>query len=36
LTDTTGALVAGVAQGSSAEKAGIKTGDIITSLNGTP
>ena len=30
LTDTTGALVAGVAQGSSAEKAGIKTGDIIT------
>ena len=36
LTDTTGALVAGVAPGSSAEKAGIKTGDIITSLNGTP
>jgi Do/DeqQ family serine protease len=34
LTETTGALVAGVAQGSSAERAGIKTGDIITSLNG--
>jgi serine protease Do/serine protease DegQ len=36
LVDSTGALVAGVAPGSSAEKAGIKTGDIITSLNGTP
>jgi Do/DeqQ family serine protease len=34
LTETTGALVAGVAQGSSAEHAGIKTGDIIISLNG--
>jgi Do/DeqQ family serine protease len=34
LTETTGALVAGVAQGSSAERAGIKTGDIIVSLNG--
>jgi len=34
LSETTGALVAGVAQGSSAERAGIKTGDIITSLNG--
>jgi Do/DeqQ family serine protease len=34
LTETTGALVAGVAQGSSAERAGVKTGDIITSLNG--
>jgi len=34
LTETTGALVAGVAQGSAAERAGIKTGDIITSLNG--
>jgi Do/DeqQ family serine protease len=34
LTETTGALVAGVAQGSAAEHAGIKTGDIITSLNG--
>jgi Do/DeqQ family serine protease len=36
LSETTGALVAGVAQGSSAERAGIKTGDIITSLNGAP
>jgi Do/DeqQ family serine protease len=35
LAETTGALVAGVAQGSAAERAGIKTGDIITSLNGT-
>jgi Do/DeqQ family serine protease len=34
LTETSGALVAGVAQGSAAERAGIKTGDIITSLNG--
>jgi Do/DeqQ family serine protease len=34
LADTTGALVAGVAQGSAAERAGVKTGDIITSLNG--
>ncbi|MDP9088364.1 MAG: Do family serine endopeptidase [Pseudomonadota bacterium] len=34
LTDTNGALVAGVAQGSSAERAGIKTGDIIIALNG--
>jgi Do/DeqQ family serine protease len=34
LTETTGALVAGVAQGSAAERAGIKTGDIIISLNG--
>jgi Do/DeqQ family serine protease len=34
LSETTGALVAGVAQGSAAERAGIKTGDIITSLNG--
>ncbi len=36
LTDSNGALVAGVAQGSSAERAGVKTGDIITSINGTP
>jgi Do/DeqQ family serine protease len=35
LTDSSGALVAGVAQGSSAERAGVKTGDIITSINGT-
>ena len=34
LAETSGALVAGVAQGSSAERAGIKTGDIIISLNG--
>jgi len=34
LAESTGALVAGVAPGSSAEKAGIKTGDIITSING--
>src|SRR5712672_266994 len=34
LTETTGALVAGVAQGSSAERAGVKTGDIITPTNG--
>src|SRR5277367_4003945 len=32
LTETTGALVAGVAQGSAADRAGIKTGDIIVSL----
>jgi Do/DeqQ family serine protease len=36
LTETTGALVSGVAQGSAAERAGIKTGDIILSLNGAP
>jgi Do/DeqQ family serine protease len=34
LSEITGALVAGVVQGSAAEHAGIKTGDIITSLNG--
>jgi Do/DeqQ family serine protease len=34
LTESTGALVAGVAPASSAERAGIKTGDIITSING--
>ncbi|HEX4152614.1 MAG TPA: Do family serine endopeptidase [Steroidobacteraceae bacterium] len=36
LVDASGALVAGVSQGSSAERAGIKTGDIIVSVNGTP
>src|SRR5271165_7363421 len=36
LPDASGALVAGVAQGSAAERAGIKTGDIITSINGAP
>jgi Do/DeqQ family serine protease len=35
LTESAGALVQSVAQGSSAEHAGIKTGDIIVSLNGT-
>jgi len=34
--DASGALVAGVAQGSSAEHAGVKTGDIIVSINGAP
>jgi Do/DeqQ family serine protease len=36
LTESSGALVAGVAQGSAAEHAGVKTGDIITSINGMP
>ena len=36
LHDISGALVAGVVQGSAAEQAGIKTGDIITSINDTP
>jgi Do/DeqQ family serine protease len=35
LTESSGALVAGVAQGSAADHAGVKTGDIITSINGT-
>jgi S1-C subfamily serine protease len=35
LTESSGALVAGVAQGSAADRAGVKTGDIITSINGT-
>ncbi len=34
LTESSGALVAGVAPGSAAEHAGVKTGDIITSING--
>jgi Do/DeqQ family serine protease len=34
ISESSGALVAGVAQGSAAEHAGIKTGDIITSING--
>jgi serine protease Do/serine protease DegQ len=34
LSETSGVLVGGVAQGSAAERAGIKTGDIITTLNG--
>jgi len=36
LAEATGALVAGVNQASSAEKAGVKTGDIITAINGNP
>jgi serine protease Do/serine protease DegQ len=36
LAEANGALVAGIVPGSSAERAGIKSGDIITSLNGTP
>src|SRR3984885_8684205 len=36
LSDASGALVAGVSQGSAAEHAGVKTGDIIVSINGTP
>jgi serine protease Do/serine protease DegQ len=34
LADASGALVAGVAQGSAADRAGVKTGDIIVSING--
>jgi Do/DeqQ family serine protease len=34
LTEASGALVAGVTQGSAAERAGVKTGDIIVSING--
>jgi Do/DeqQ family serine protease len=34
LSESSGALVASVAAGSAAERAGIKTGDIITSING--
>ena len=34
LIESSGALVAGVSQGSAAERAGVKTGDIITSING--
>jgi serine protease Do/serine protease DegQ len=34
LTEASGALVTGIAPGSAAERAGIKTGDIITTLNG--
>jgi Do/DeqQ family serine protease len=34
MTESSGALVAGVAQGSAAEHAGVKTGDVITSING--
>ena len=34
LTESSGALVAGVVQGSAAARAGVKTGDLITSING--
>jgi serine protease Do/serine protease DegQ len=34
VSESSGALVASVAQGSAAEHAGVKTGDIITSING--
>jgi serine protease Do/serine protease DegQ len=34
LAESSGALVAGVVQGSSADRAGVKTGDIITTING--
>jgi Do/DeqQ family serine protease len=36
LTESRGAVVSGVLQGSAAEHAGIKTGDIITTVNGSP
>jgi Do/DeqQ family serine protease len=35
LAEASGALVAGVTQGSAADRAGVKTGDIIVSINGT-
>src|SRR5882757_5665614 len=34
LTESSGALVAGAAPGSAADRAGVKTGDIITSIDG--
>jgi S1-C subfamily serine protease len=36
LSSTTGALIAGVLRGGPAEKAGIKPGDILTSISGKP
>ena len=36
LSDVRGALVSGVQESSAAEKAGIRRGDVITALNGTP
>ena len=36
LTNVTGALVSQVVDGSPAEKAGIRSGDVITSVNGLP
>jgi Do/DeqQ family serine protease len=35
LADASGALVSAVTQGSAAERAGVKTGDIIVSINGS-
>jgi serine protease Do/serine protease DegQ len=34
LSEASGALIAGVAPGSAAEKAGVKTGDIVTAVDG--
>lgn len=34
LAESSGALVAGVVQGSAAEKAGIRTGDVVTAIGG--
>jgi Do/DeqQ family serine protease len=36
LSEASGALVTAIAPGSAAERAGVKTGDIITTLNGAP
>src|SRR5205807_1773659 len=36
LKDTGGAIVSSVAEGSAAERAGLKRGDVITSFNGQP
>jgi serine protease Do len=36
LKQSTGAIVSGVSEGSAAEKAGVKRGDIIQSFNGLP
>jgi serine protease Do/serine protease DegQ len=36
LANTQGALVSQVVEGSAAEKAGIKAGDVVTSINGKP
>ena len=36
IKDTQGALVSQVVEGSAADKAGLKAGDVITSINGQP
>src|SRR4029079_9322457 len=36
LKQSTGAIVSGVSEGSAAERAGVKRGDIIQSFNGVP